>query len=388
MPQNYIQRIFDAPEQSFFLFGPRGTGKSTMVINQHPNAYIIDLRIADIRNRLSFRPDDLLILVTAQPDGTTIIIDEIQKVPELLPLVHLLIEKKRRWYFILTGSSARKLKRQGVDLLGGRALKRVMHPFMAAELGDQFNLEVALKHGLLPLCWGSPKPLETLQGYISLYLEEEVKSEGLIRQYEPFTRFLQTMSLSHGQVLNISNISRECYVHRTTVHDWIGILDDLLISYQMQVFTKRAKRKVSVHPKFYLFDVGVYRAIRPRSKLDSDAEIDGPGLEGLVAQHLVAWRDLSQEKHEVTFWRTSDGFEVDFVILGPTGFWALEVKNSEKIRPDDLRGLRAFQEDYPEAQCILLYRGTERELRHNVLCLPVEDFLKQLRPNLPITPAV
>ena len=355
-----------------------------MVVHQHPQAFIIDLRVAETRNRLGFRPDDLITLVEAQPNGTTIIIDEIQKMPELLPLVHLLIEKKRNWQFILTGSSARKLKRQGVDLLGGRAFKCVMHPFIAAELGDLFDLNDVLINGLLPLRFGNDRPSEKLQGYISLYLEEEVKAEGLIRQYEPFTRFLQAMSLSHGSILNITNISRECYVQRTTVHDWITILEDLLICYQLQVFTKRAKRKLSVHPKFYFFDVGVYRAIRPRSLLDTDAELNGAGLEGLVAQHLMAWRDYTQEKHELTFWRTSSGLEVDFVVLGPTGFWAIEVKNTEKIRSEDLRGLVAFQEDYPEAQCIMLYRGSERLLKNNVLCMPVEAFLKGIRPNTPL----
>lgn len=380
----YIKRVFKEPKQSFFLFGPRGTGKSTMVAQNNPNALLIDLRLAEMRYRFSANPDQLKELVEGQPDGGTIIIDEIQKVTELLPIVHLLIEKKRQWKFILTGSSARKLKRQGVDLLGGRALKKVLHPFMACELKELFNVKDALLYGLLPLRFGQEDPRETLQAYISLYIEEEVKAEGLIRRYEPFTRFLQTISFSHAAPLNISNIARECLAKRTTVTEWISILEDLLICYQITQFTHRAKRELSAHPKFYLFDAGVYQALRPTSIGDTSEEINGAALEGLVAQHLVAWRDYSTEKHDIHFWRTRSGVEVDFIVTGPSGFWAIEVKNSNKIRPQDIQGLRSFQEDYKEAKTIFLYRGKERIMKHNILCLPVEDFLQTIVPDKPL----
>ena len=314
MNLKYITRVFKDPEKSYFLFGPRGTGKSTMTEKNHPDALLIDLRQADIRYQLTAKPDHLTELVMAQPDGKTIVIDEIQKIPELLPIVHMLIEKKRMWKFILTGSSARKLKRQGVDLLGGRALKKVLHPFMACELKEQFNLDDALKYGLLPLRFSYEDYRSTLQAYIDLYLEEEVKMEGLIRHFEPFTRFLQIISLSHGAILNVTNISRECHVKRTTVNEWITILEDLLICYQINIFTQRAKRELSSHPKFYFFDAGVYRALRPKSIKDSESEINGAGLEGLVAQHLMAWKDYTNEKHEISFWRTRSGVEVDFEI--------------------------------------------------------------------------
>jgi len=382
MSLKYINRVFNEPDSSYFLFGPRGTGKSTMVAKRHEHALLIDLRLADMRYRLSADPDHLKELVSAQPNGSTIIIDEIQKVPELLPIVHMLIEKKREWKFILTGSSARKLKRQGVDLLGGRALRKIMHPFMACELKELFILEDALLYGLVPLRFGHENPYETLQAYISLYLEEEVKAEGLIRNYEPFTRFLQVMSLSQGSPLNMTNIGRECFVKRTTVNNWICILEDLLIGFQLTMFTQRAKRELSAHPKFYFFDAGVYHALRPKSIKDSEAEIDGAGLETLVAQHLIAWRDYTPSKHDVNFWRTRSDVEVDFVVFGELGFWAIEVKNTTTIRPSDLRGLRTFQEDYPEAKTLFLYRGKERLLKNNVLCLPCDDFLKALQPGL------
>ena len=384
MDLKYIERVFKEPEQSYFLFGPRGTGKSTMTEERHSKALLIDLRKADMRYRLSASPDLLIELVEAQPDGTTIVIDEIQKIPELLPIVHLLIEKKRKWKFVLTGSSARKLKRQGVDLLGGRALRKVLHPFMACELKKHFNFEDALKYGLLPLRFSYEDYRSTLRAYIDLYVDEEVKMEGLIRHIEPFTRFLQVMSLSHGSILNITNIARECQVKRTTVADWITILEDLLISFQITMFTQRAKRELTVHPKFYFFDAGVYRALRPTSIGDSESEVDGAGIEGLVAQHLMAWKDYTAEKHELFFWRTRSGVEVDFIVFGPLGFWAIEVKNSDKIRTEDLAGLSAFHEDYPEAKTILLYRGKERLLKNNVLCLPCGEFLSGVRPDFPL----
>ncbi|MBS0634715.1 MAG: ATP-binding protein [Verrucomicrobia bacterium] len=376
-----VDRVFEEPETSYFLFGPRGTGKSTLAAFRHPGALLIDLRLARDRLRFSADPDLLKELVEAQPDGTVIVIDEIQKVPNLLSVVHLLIEEKRRWKFILTGSSARKLKQEGVDLLGGRALRKVLHPFMAIEIADRFTLDDALAFGLLPLRFSVEKPLETLESYISLYLEEEIKVEGLVRNIEPFIRFLQTMSFSHASILNVSNISRECHVKRTTVDSWISILEDMLISYQIQVFTNRAKRELSVHPKFYFFDCGVFRALRPFSLNDQKSELDGHVLEGLVAQHLVAWKDYTNAKHTLNFWRTRSGVEVDFILFGPLGFWAIEVKNSKTISLDDLKPLEAFMEDYPEAKGIFLYRGQERLYKKNILCMPVEAFLTSLTPN-------
>lgn len=380
MTLEQLPRFFPEPSTSYFLFGPRGTGKSTLVTWRHPNALVIDLRLKKEFLRFSADPDLLQELVLARPNNSCIIIDEVQKVPDLLPVVHLLIEKKRGWKFILTGSSARKLKREGVDLLGGRALKKVMHPFMAAELGDNFTLEEALLYGLLPLRFGMADPEETLAAYVSLYIEEEIKAEGLIRHIEPFARFLQTMSFSHGSLLNVTNIARECLVKRTTVDGWISILEDVHIAFQISIFTHKSKRELSQHPKFYFFDPGVYRALRPYSIQDAHTELAGMALEGLVAEHLQAWKDYSPGKHSLNFWRTRSGVEVDFIVLGPLGFWAIEVKHSKNIQPADLRPLTAFLEDYPEAKALLLYCGKERLYKKNILCLPCEDFLRNLRP--------
>lgn len=386
MTFQYIDRFFEEPKKSYFLFGPRGTGKSTLTRQRHRSALIIDLRLPDLKLRLSSSPQYLLELVRAQPQGQIVIIDEIQKVPELLSLVHVLIEEKQGWIFILTGSSSRKLKKQGVDLLAGRALKKHLHPFMATEIGELFNLEEALKYGLLPLRFEESDPLDTLKTYVALYMEEEVKAEGIVRNIEPFTRFLETMSFSHGSQLNLTNVARECMVKRTTVASWISILEDLLIAYQLPVFTKRAKRELSAHQKFYYFDAGVFRTIRPKSIEDPITELEGPALEGLIAQHLLAWCDYTSEEHTLTFWRTRSGVEVDFVVHGPLGLWAIEVKNTRNISPDDLRHLKIFLEDYPEAKAILLYRGTDRVMKGNILCMPCSEFLSNLKPNKKLYP--
>ncbi|MBM3610933.1 MAG: ATP-binding protein [Alphaproteobacteria bacterium] len=376
-----IRRHFKDPDQSFFLFGPRGTGKSTLIRSLYKEAIWVDLLKPEILRGYLARPEKLEELINGNPHKKNVVIDEIQKAPQLLSVIHHLIEQKKGLKFILTGSNARKIKRMHADLLGGRALKKELYPFMASELGDQFSLEVALSTGMLPLLVASKNPQETLAAYSALYVHEEVQTEGFIRSIEDFSRFLEAVSFSHGSILNTSNIARECDVKRKTVEGFLDVLEDLLLSFKVPVFTKRAVRSTSTHPKFYLFDVGLYKGLRPRGLLDRPEEIEGMALEGLVAQHLRAWINYGSARHTLSFWRTRSGTEVDFIVYGELGFWALEVKNAQTVRSSDLKSLEAFLSEYPEAKAFLLYRGKEILKRNNVLCVPVDIFLRQLLPN-------
>ncbi len=382
-----LKRFFIPPAGSYFLFGPRGTGKSTWLKNYYPDAVFIDLLLTDTLLQYETKPDRLVETANAHP-GKTIVIDEVQKVPKLLSVVHYLIEQKqKKWQFILTGSNSRKLKKEGIDLLAGRAVTATMHPFMAAELGNAFSLQKTLDLGLLPLIWNHETPQLALSTYAGLYLRNEIQMEGLIRDIGSFSRFLEKVSFSHASSLNVSNISRECHVERRIVDGYLSILEDFLVAYQLPLFTKRAKRELAAHPKFYLFDCGVYKSMLPRrGPLDQKEEIQGLALEGLVIQHLVAWNGYSDfgQKHRIYFWRTRSQVEVDVIVYGESGFWAIEIKNNEVIHPQDLHGLKSFCEDYPECCPILLYRGKESLLKGNILCLPCEEFLKQLLPNRPI----
>jgi uncharacterized protein len=374
-----VRRFFPLPQQSFFLFGPRGTGKSTWLRYVFPDALILDLLKPAVHRPLDARPERLAEIVAGAQQPQVVVIDEVQRIPELLSVVHSLIEEKRGLRFVLTGSSARKLRRGGVNLLAGRALNRTLHPFMAAEL-PAFDLDRALTRGLLPLVWAAPRSEEILDSYVSLYLDQEIRLEGWAREAGSFARFLEAVSFSHGTVLNATEVARECEVERRTVTRYLEILEDLLLAFRVPVFTRRARRRTSSRPKLYLFDAGVFQALRPRGPLDRPEEIEGAALEGLVAQHLRAWIAYSEGDHKLYFWRTRKGVEVDFVIYGSSGFWAVEVKNTPRVRPRDLQSLRTFREDYPESEALLLYRGDERLRIDGIWCLPVGEFLRDLRP--------
>ena len=379
-----IERFLKDFGQSYFLFGPRGTGKSTWLRQQMPEALYIDLLEPDVYRSYSARPERLEEVSGATAKGATIVVDEVQKIPQLLDVVHRLLEMKTRRRFILTGSSARKLKRSGTDLLAGRAVVKTLHPFMASELGSAFSLDDALIFGMLPLVMDSPNPDDTLKAYASFYLREEVQMEGIVRNIGAFSRFMESISFSHGSVLNISEVARDCQVERKTVEGYVSVLEDLLISFRIPVFKKRAKRHLISHHKFYYFDAGVFRSLRPSGPLDSPQEIDGAALEGLVCQHLKAWNALSGGENKLYFWRTKSGNEVDFIVYGKDTFCAVEVKNTARFSKKMLKGLRAFKEDYPESQAYLLYRGKEHLKINDVLCLPCDDFLLRLVPNMPI----
>lgn len=379
-----LKRYFKSPKDSYFLFGPRGTGKTTWLKTNCKNELIIDLLDPVVYRRYAARPERLKELIGGNPDKKNVIIDEIQKVPQLLDVVHLLMEENPQIKFVLTGSSARKIKQKGVDLLAGRAVVRSLHPFMASELGNRFDLQKALSEGLIPLVFYAKNPVDTLNAYITLYMKEEIQAEGLIRDIGSFARFLEAISFSHGAVLNLNNAARECEVKRETVGGYIEILYDLLMAYSLPVFAKRAKRAVIKHSKFYFFDAGVFRIIRPAGPLDRPGEIDGPCLEGLVAQHIRAWIGYSNSSCRLYYWRTKAGTEVDFIVYGKEGFWAIEVKNTGNIQSSQLRPLKTFCQDYPECKPLFVYRGDEKLLIDNIPCIPCDKFLRSIQPGKPL----
>jgi len=383
----YIPRILNPPKESYFLLGPRGTGKSTWLLHQYPDSTRIDLLLGEEERRFSAYPERIRDIAEAMPKGTTLILDEIQRVPRLLPEIHALLEADKDIQYIMTGSSARKLRRSVSDLLGGRAFLRQMGPFLASELKEKFSLEKALKTGLIPLVWKSTDPEKRLLDYLHLYLREEVQAEGLVRQIGDFSRFLEVASFSHAAVWATTDISRESGVKRATVNNYLQILEDLLLAFTLPVFSRRAKRKLIARSKFYFFDVGVYRILRPQGILDNTQEIEGWALEGLVAQHLRSWVLAQSQPHSLSFWHTQTKLEVDFIIYGPRGFWAIEVKRSANMGPADARGLQAFQQEYPEAQCFFVIPGKRRESYRGFLIIPMEEFLLGISPeNLIFSP--
>ena len=375
-----VGRIFQCPAASFFLFGPRGTGKSTWLRVARQEAIWLDLLDPEAQRLYLARPERLRELIAGRPQVGDVVIDEIQKVPALLDVVHELAESNKRLRFVLTGSSARKLRRGAANLLAGRLVEARMHPFMAAELGGSFDLQRALQIGLVPLVWNASDPAVTLRAYASLYLREEVQAEALVRDIGAFARFLESISFSQASLLNLAEVARDCQVGRKTVEGYLDVLEDLLLSFRLPVFSKRAKRLLVAHEKFYYFDAGVYRSLRPTGPLDRPEEIAGMALESLVAQHLRAWIDYRAAGETLSYWRTKAGTEVDFVVYGQDVFWAIEVKHAAKISSKDMRGLRAFREDYPEATACLLYMGKERLAIDGVLCMPCDEFLAGLHP--------
>lgn len=369
-------RIPLASRKSFFLFGPRGTGKTTWLKQQLPDALFVNLLQSDFYLPLAANPAHLRTLIPQGYSGW-IVLGEIQRVPELLNEVHDLIESKGQ-VFIVTGSSARKLRRDGTNLLAGRALIYHMHPLTVREQGEDFRLEESLRLGHLPARFSEQDPAKYLRDYVQTYLREEVMQEGLTRNIGQFTRFLEAASFSQGSLINVSDVARDAHIHRAVTESYFSILEDLLIAVRLPVFSRRAKRQLIDHRKFYYFDAGVFRAIRPTGPLDSPAEMEGPALETLVLQELRAVNDYEALGYEIYFWRTKHGLEVDFVLYGPHGLVAIEVKRSATVNPSDTRALREFKKDYPEASCVLLYGGDHPLFLGDLRVVPIRDGLRNL----------
>lgn len=370
-------RLIRSPKgKSFFLFGPRGTGKTTWVKSAFPDAVYIDLLEAELFNSLTADPQRLENLI---PRGFRdwIVIDEVQRVPDLLHEVHRLIES-RRYRFILTGSSARKLRGKGPNLLAGRALTLSMHPLTVGELGKDFSLEHALRFGQMPATYREADPKRYLEAYVKTYLEEEIRQEGLARNLSAFARFLEAASFSQGSVLNISAVARECHVERKTVESYFAVLEDLMIAHRLPVFSRRAKRRLAVHPKFYFFDAGVYRTLRPAGPLDAPEEVEGIALETLFLQEITALNNILDLGYQIQYWRTSSGREIDFVLYGPRGLHAIEIKRTARITPPMLGGLKSFLDDYPPAKAHFVYLGKRRMHEGRIEIVPARQMLDNL----------
>ena len=372
----YSRLIKPPKEKSFFLFGPRGTGKTTWVKATFPGALYLDLLEAEVFNDLLANPQRLENFIPGNFKDW-IIIDEVQRVPDLLNEVHRLIENSK-YKFVLTGSSARKLRRKGPNLLAGRALTYYLHQLTAIELGSDFNLDYSLKYGQLPSVYRESDPKRYLESYIKTYLQEEIQQEGLTRNLGSFSRFLESASFSQGSILNISSVARDCAVERKVVENYFNILEDLLIAYRVPVFSKRAKRRIIAHPKFYFFDVGVYRTLRPMGPLDSPEEIQGAAVETLFFQELNALNDSLGLGYKIYYWRTADGAEVDFILYGEKGLKAFEIKRTGKTQSAMLTGLRAFLKDYPIARAYFIYGGERRMREGKIEIIPIKNALMEL----------
>ena len=374
-----FERLLKKPlssRKSFFLFGPRGVGKTTWLKHHLPEALFVNLLRAEFHTPLAANPGRLEALIPPDYDDW-VIIDEIQRLPTLLNEIHNLIEA-RRLNFILTGSSARTLRRKGVNLLAGRALTYHMHPLTTAEQQDAFSLRDSLRFGHLPARFSEDDPAKYLKDYVQTYLWEEVMQESLTRNIGHFSRFLEVASFCQGETLNISNIAREAHIKRPVVENYFSILEDLLIATRLPVFARKAKRKLVSQRKFYFFDAGAFRAVRPLGVLDSEAEIDGPALETLVLQELRALNDYRGYDYQIFFWRTRNNLEIDFILDGPHGLLAMEIKRSTHIQPKDTRALKEFKKDYPDARCFIFYGGTAPLYLDHITALPIERALKNL----------
>ncbi len=372
----YTRIIVPPQEKSFFLFGPRGTGKTTWVKTAFPQGVFIDLLEAEVYTDLLSNPQRLERFIPPEFNNW-IIIDEVQRIPELLNEVHRLIENKH-YRFVLTGSSARKLRQKGVNLLAGRALNFSFHQLTAGELGKDFNLEHSLKFGHLPCAYTESDPQSYLESYVATYLREEIQQEGLTRNLGAFTRFLQAASFSQASILNTTAVARDCAIERKVVENYFSILEDLMIGGRLPVFTKKAKRRMIAHQKFYFFDVGVYRAVRPSGPLDNALEIEGAAFETLLFQELRAVNDALRLGYDMYYWHTANNVEVDFILYGQKAIKAFEVKRTQRFSTDMLKGLKAFRKDYPAASGYLLYGGDRRFYEDGIAIIPIAQALSSL----------
>jgi len=382
----YIHRKLDISnrlrQKSVLLFGPRQTGKTSYIREELGTSVKAKWDLLNPRTRMQLERDPQLLYeqisaLDIDPESGIVVIDEIQKVPALLDVVHEVMEEKKI-IFLLTGSSARKLKKEGVNLLGGRASKATLLPFVYEEIettGEK-SLEEIFLRGMLPPAWNDPDPDQFLDDYISTYLQDEISAEGVTRNLPVFGDFLQMAAIQSGEQLNYTNIANDIGISRQSVANWYQVLEDTLIGFQLPPWKKSRKRKSVSITKFYLFDVGVTRKL---SGIDvpSDTQSDyGRLLENFIAMELKAWHDYNRKNDSLCYWRTESGSEVDFVI--GEGI-AIEVKATRNPTSRNLDGLRKIAEEKDFTYRILVCRDpTPRMTDDGILILPWQEFLHRL----------
>lgn len=375
----FYPRLLAPPRTSFFLFGPRGTGKSTWARQQFPEAHTIDLLDESLYQALLGNVGLFAAELGALPPESWVIVDEIQRLPALLNEVHRHIDQ-RALRFALLGSSARKLKAAGTNLLAGRALNKRLYPFLPEELGDDFALDRILRYGSLPIVWQSPTPAETLKAYVQLYLREEIKAEAIVRNLPGFVRFLPVAALFHGQVLNVSALARDSGTSRTTVAGYLEILEDTLLAFRLPAFAGRLRVRERKHPKLFWIDPGLARAGKGNLGRVS-AEERAPLLEGWVAVLLAAYRDLRDAFDEFFYWAPAEAarVEVDFLLRRQETYLAVEVKATPRYSNPMIEGLKAISPLKGLQRRILVYLGDRRlRVSDGIDILPLAAFLREL----------
>lgn len=369
------KQIFPESEgESFFLWGARQTGKSTLLKHLHPNALWYDLLLAEVYSRLLSNPSLIRENLMANPDVKVVIVDEIQRIPELLNEIHWLIVNTSTC-FILSGSSPRKILRANTNLLGGRAQRYELYPLVSAEIPD-FDLLRALNRGLLPRHYLAENAKRMIAAYVGNYLKDEISNEARIRNVGVFARFLEAAAFSNGEMVNYSNIATDCGVSAPTIKEYFQILEDTLIGRFVPVYQKRPKRRVIRSPKFYFFDVGIANHLVKRGNITYKSEAFGHAFEHFVYQELYAHSHYSGLQYDISYWRTASQLEIDFV-LGKHQV-ALEVKATDHISDRHLRGLKAFMEEYDVRQAIVVCTEPMARLHNGILILPYREFLRKL----------
>jgi len=381
-----LKRILDLPnllsKKSFFLFGARATGKSTLIKQQLSNsAKVIDLLDSRLYLRLLNSPHDLESIINSanktvfdpQDGDNIVVIDEIQRVPELLNEVHRLIENKKLT-FLLTGSSARKLRRGKANLLVGRVWEARLFPLTWKEIPD-FNLDRYLRYGGLPPVYLSKFPYEELDAYANTYLKEEIMAEGLIRKLPPFSRFLRSAALANGEMINFAKLANDCQVPPSTVTEYMGLLEDTLVGFLLPAWKESIKRKAISTGKFYFFDPGITHMLAGTQTLDRNSHLYGKSFEQFISMEIRAYLSYKREKLQFSYWRSIHGYEVDFLIGLKT---AVEVKASQKITARDFKALKALEEEKIFKNYILVSQDPINTRDKNFYALYWENFLDNL----------